>query len=1269
MLNNNELLIPNIINNINFTNREIDIIACLLSGRSTKKIASLLFISHRTVENHIRNIMTKLECSSREHIIDFLEKTEQLPLFKTRYANILIKIKFESELKKIATIIKSIKPVLSIYYSTSKEQNQVVLQFEKYLTMAGIKCFTIELSSKDNLNSIIKHKFTDDYSLYLLSIELVELLQKINQNISVEDLAIKLTTSSFSIKTIFLLLDSPNQQLINFLKGCKNLYINILEQKNYYFLIFNIVKKLLPDINIERNIEEFEKQYKNFDVTINLANSFTINKNYFIQVIVKKIKILLTSFKNFYSYIQSNLPRYSKYARKLFNTIKTFLIIFFIAVISTKTNCKTWINFFKTEQKITSLVQNPKNWNIPRQDYIFIGRKEELKKLQEALHTTKTLKTNSLIVNACSGLGGVGKTQLALEYIHNTKYPYTMKAWFSAENLQQLRQQYIEFAKRLGYQEARITTEAAIDYIKIWLAQHPGWLLVYDNVESYKEIANFLPSEGGYIILTTRNCIWPNNFSLLTLDVMTEKEAIALMQSLVKYNLNQKIDKVKELVKILGYLPLAIAQSGCYIQHNHTSIEEYLNIYKKHEEKLLEDHNTLPSASNILPVATTWNVTLESITQEAKVTNQAPVAIHLLTACSYLDPDNIPYNVLLTWLKTSYPDFLDVELLLTKFIGHLRKYSLIKKEEKGNISIHRLVQAVIRYQHKKSLVNQNDVYPPFTLRWYNNLIKSINEQFDLETELLTDEIRKKSLLPHMQMLLYHYETTWPTSIDFTVASLINNIGTILYLMGEPHISNSYYNRALSIFKKYYGQNHTQVANLLTNIGKNYSYSGEIEKSRNYCAQASLILENIYGKNHIKTTDALDCLANAYREAGKAKKAETIHNQVLKIKESYYGKNHIEVAYTLDNLGWDHINLGDCNQAIKFHERALKVKEYYYGKEHGEVASTVDHIGREYRNLGDAKKAKQAHILALKIKEKHYGNNHFKITYTLDQLGNAYRDLGDFNNAKQSHERALTIKEQYYGKEHFEISYTLNELGRDYRNLGYTKKAKELHERALQIGEQYYGKNHFQISHIIDQLGIDYKNLGDIKISKQLHERALAIKEQYYGKEHFEISYTLNYLGSIYREEGDPVKGKQFHERALSIKEKYYGKEHFEVTSVLDQLGTDYRVLGDYETAKQFHERSLKIKEIYYGKEHFEVANTLNELGTDYRNLFKLKKAKQFHERSLKIKEQYYGKENLEVALILYELSIDYKILGYPQKEQQFYEQYLKIKNNKIESYF
>lgn len=90
-----------IINNINFTNREIDIIACLLNDRSTKKIASFLLISNRTVENHISNIMTKLKCNSRENIIDFLEKSEQLPLLKNHYSNILIKIKFEFELKKL----------------------------------------------------------------------------------------------------------------------------------------------------------------------------------------------------------------------------------------------------------------------------------------------------------------------------------------------------------------------------------------------------------------------------------------------------------------------------------------------------------------------------------------------------------------------------------------------------------------------------------------------------------------------------------------------------------------------------------------------------------------------------------------------------------------------------------------------------------------------------------------------------------------------------------------------------------------------------------------------------------------------------------------------------------------------------------------------------------------------------------------------------------------------------------------------------------------
>lgn len=145
------------------------------------------------------------------------------------------------------------------------------------------------------------------------------------------------------------------------------------------------------------------------------------------------------------------------------------------------------------------------SWNIPRQDNVFVGREKLLSNLYSKLHQNHTLEgVNNVAVTACAGLGGIGKTQLALQYVNHTKHPYTLKVWFSAENIDELYNKYIEFAKLLGYAENSYTKENIIAYVKQCLVENPGWLLVYDNVSNYRKIAPFLPETGGYMILTTR---------------------------------------------------------------------------------------------------------------------------------------------------------------------------------------------------------------------------------------------------------------------------------------------------------------------------------------------------------------------------------------------------------------------------------------------------------------------------------------------------------------------------------------------------------------------------------------------------------------------------------------------------------------------------------------------------------------------------------------------------------------------------------------------
>ncbi len=139
------------INGVNFTAREIDIIACLFNARGTSRTASLLNISPRTVENHVRNLMVKLGCNSREGIIDYIEKNNKHSLFRDHYAHLILGQNFKNTLRAIGKKIANSFSFSLVYWKENKNNYALLEKIKKYLERAGL---TIHLEQSENPFSI-----------------------------------------------------------------------------------------------------------------------------------------------------------------------------------------------------------------------------------------------------------------------------------------------------------------------------------------------------------------------------------------------------------------------------------------------------------------------------------------------------------------------------------------------------------------------------------------------------------------------------------------------------------------------------------------------------------------------------------------------------------------------------------------------------------------------------------------------------------------------------------------------------------------------------------------------------------------------------------------------------------------------------------------------------------------------------------------------------------------------------------------------------------
>ncbi|PBD16181.1 MULTISPECIES: FxSxx-COOH system tetratricopeptide repeat protein [unclassified Wolbachia] len=882
-------------------------------------------------------------------------------------------------------------------------------------------------------------------------------------------------------------------------------------------------------------------------------------------------------------------------------------------------------------------------WNIPPKiaGRNFIERKYLNEKILDYLKT----ENEPVILTALQGLGGVGKTQSVLDFIQKHGEKYKGICWLNAKDEDQLISEYVKLGRALNiiYGEDKIPAAQQACYVRNWLedSKREGWLLIYDNVSNYEVISKLRPTKGGKIIVTSRNTEWPQGS--IGVDVFTPPESELYVKKILGQVSESDRPNIGILAEKLGRLPLALAQACAYIKENKMTISRYLEIYAERKLYLLS-HKTLPKDSNHEPVFITWDITMDAIC------NESNLASRLLIACAYLGND-IPKDLL-----RIFPEIVEnnsEEKPFEEVLGILLRYSmLVSNEQSGSVSIHCLVQDVIRLKSEESGETKENIETVFQL---------LQESFPYGSDKLEDYAKKRQLLLHLEAFLSHIDD-WleknplekQTIEKYYLMDLLIWMDNGYYDLGNPRRQKELLERALAIKEKHYESDHCEVAITLVNLGNAYYALDYPQKAKELFEQALAIKEKHYGPDHFEIATVLGNLGTAYRALGNPQKAKELLEWALPILKKHYGSDHFEVAKLLTNLGIAYGALGDPQRARELLERALAIQEKYYGFDHFEFAITLANLGTVYGALGDPQKAKELLEQALVIDKEHYGPDHCKVAITLTNLGNIYRALGDCQKARELLERALVIKEKHYESDHCEVAITLVNLGNAYYALDYPQKAKELFERALAIKEKHYGFGHFQVAIILGSLGTAYYALGDPQKAKELFEQALAIKEKHYESGHFQVAKLLTNLGAAYRALGNLQKAKELLERALVIDKEHYGPDHCEVAITLTNLGATYRALGNPQRAKELLEQALTIQEKHYGPDHCEVAKILINLGITCYALGDPQKAQVSFTRALPIFKKHYGPDHPEVAKLLVNLSDAYGALGNHKKQKELF---------------
>jgi tetratricopeptide (TPR) repeat protein len=721
----------------------------------------------------------------------------------------------------------------------------------------------------------------------------------------------------------------------------------------------------------------------------------------------------------------------------------------------------TYQHFYQTSSSIPTASSVPV-WNVPfSHNPFFTGREEILARIRARFQTDQVTALSQ--PQAMSGLGGIGKTQIAIEYAHHYRHNYQAVLWTRADSREALIAGYAAIAQLLNLPQKDEQDQAFVmQAVLRWLTSQAGWLLILDSADDLTTIREFLPTAfDGHVLLTTRAQAIGGLASRLEVDTMDgEVGALLLVRrtGLVTHDapleaaLPADLALAREITEELGGLPLALDQAGAYVEEAQCGLARYLQLYRLRRTTLLQRRGgVVPDHPE--PVATTWSLSFEKIEQ------RNPAAADLLRLCAFLHFDAIPEEVVIQGAPHLGPRLSPLKedpLLFDEIIAILGAYSLIRRESgPKTLSIHRLVQAVLRDTMDKRAAQQ----------WANRTVQAVNHVFpdgDFDTWP-----RCERLLPHALACVRLIEQEQIASQE--AARLLNQTGGYLTQRGRYAEAEPIVQRTLAMCEQVLGRDHPMTACSIGNLAALYHEQGKFDLAEPLAQQALAHLEQVLDGNYEVPSESafflasgLTNLATLYQERGKYAQAERLFVRACAIWIHTFGPVHPRIAYTQNNLGSLYEDQGRYDNAEALYQQALFASEQMLGPNHPHVATCLSNLSGLYLRQKRYAQAEPLVNRALHICETELDPNHPLTAVSLDRLAGLYFLQGAYEQAESVWQHVLTIDEHVFGPNHPRVAIRLGNLADLYAAQGNYAQAEPLLKRALTILEVVPVKHHLEM---------------------------------------------------------------------------------------------------------------------------------------------------------------------------------------------------------------
>jgi tetratricopeptide (TPR) repeat protein len=828
--------------------------------------------------------------------------------------------------------------------------------------------------------------------------------------------------------------------------------------------------------------------------------------------------------------------------------------------------------------------------NLPHRSIgtLFKGRDGFLADLRERLTTTPDLP------RVLFGLGGVGKTRLALEYAHRHAAEHSALLFITADAPDILEANIAALAHprilNLAEQHAGSLADQVAAVLR-WLAMHPGWLLIVDNVDTdpaAKAVQELLSQlRGGQVVITSRVDHWGRSVERLNVDVLSrESSTDFLLERTAGERITSPDDwlEASTLSDELGGLALGLEQAGAYIEEEAISIAEYRSRWQRNHAEVFawfdEQRTAYPRS-----VAVTWQTSVNQLSS---------AGLALLRLCSLMGPAIIPAALFRSTKATN--GFADLAhqiaseapsetssrpVTFSEGLKQLRRFALARLTDGGGFDIHRLVQDVtadrLPIAHREAIITA-------LVEWLVGFAP--DTPHDPATWAIWD-----TLLPHVNAL-------WPLVKDDLTTGARLDLGDSLaaYLFGKARYddSRSLDEILLPATEKYYGSNSGQVAHVLTGLGEARRLGGDTGEDLVALFERALTIERtIHGPQSARVASALNYVGLAWKRVGRLDRAERAYRQALSIYDGLSHPSTHRLALVLDNLGHLLRVQGSVDEAAALSERAVALARNVSGSPHIYLCQFLINYAKILMLGSRALDAERAALEAVRAAEPYGPEHDFAVT--------AHATLSDVLESQDKwkesveHRRAVVDALRRTAPDAGKAIAAMHNLAHAQWNAGAGAEAVASWREALRAKERLTGVDDAETVIILHALALGLEASGDLAGSEALLRRELDARERLRPADDVNTLTCAGSLANLLYAKGDLAGAEPLRRRLVEAKERREDGSKTDLAVDLNNHALLLRKLGRFSEAAEYLRRAIAIEDVHLSSRHPKRAHRRNNL--------------------------------------------------------------------------